>query len=100
METMEHSLLFFLMLGVYHGINPGMGWLFSLSIAMQKESTQKIFTSQIPIALGHLASLIVTLLIFETLLKELSKSVFNLWLSDIFFNDTKSLSKNSFWFTW
>ena len=65
MEMMEHSLLFFLTLGVYHGINPGMGWLFSVSIAMQKESTQKIFTSQIPIALGHLASLIVTLLIFE-----------------------------------
>ena len=61
MEMMEHSLLFFLTLGVYHGINPGMGWLFSVSIAMQKESTQKIFTSQIPIALGHLASLIVPL---------------------------------------
>ena len=43
MEMMEHSLLFFLTLGVYHGINPGMGWLFSVSIAMQKESTQKIF---------------------------------------------------------
>ena len=42
MEMMEHSLLFFLTLGVYHGINPGMGWLFSVSIAMQKESTQKI----------------------------------------------------------
>ena len=80
MEMMEHSLLFFLTLGGYHGINPGMGWLFSVSIAMQKESTQKIFTSQIPIALGHLASLIVTLLIFETL-----KNIIPLHYTKIFF---------------
>ncbi len=80
METMNHSLIFFLTLGVYHGINPGMGWLFSVSIAMQKESTKKIFTSQIPIAIGHLASLIVTLLIFETL-----KNIIPLHYTKIFF---------------
>ena len=80
METMEHSLLFFLTLGVYHGINPGMGWLFSVSIAMQKESTRKIFTSQIPIAVGHLASLIVTLAIFETL-----KNIIPIHYTKIFF---------------
>ena len=61
----EHSLIFFVSLGIYHGINPGMGWLFSVSIAMQKESTQKIFTSQIPIAIGHLLSLIVTLILSQ-----------------------------------
>ena len=80
MQTMEHSMLFFLSLGIYHGINPGMGWLFSVSIAMQKESTKKIFTSQIPIALGHLASLIVTLIIFETL-----KNIIPIYYTKIFF---------------
>ena len=80
MESMEHSLIFFLTLGIYHGINPGMGWLFRVSIAMQKESTKKIFTSQIPIALGHLVSLIVTLLVFETL-----KNIIPLHYTKIFF---------------
>ena len=80
MENMEHSLIFFMSLGVYHGINPGMGWLFSVSIAMQNESTRKIFTSQIPIAIGHLLSLIATLIIFETL-----KTVIPVHYAKIFF---------------
>lgn len=76
----EHSLIFFVSLGIYHGINPGMGWLFSVSIAMQKESTQKIFTSQIPIAIGHLLSLIVTLILFEAL-----KNIVPLHYTKVFF---------------
>lgn len=42
--------------GSFHGLNPGMGWLFALSIGLQRQSAQAIWVSLIPIALGHAAS--------------------------------------------
>ncbi|MEE2701771.1 MAG: hypothetical protein VYB18_01865 [Thermodesulfobacteriota bacterium] len=62
---MDGLITYFLILGVYHGINPGMGWLFSVAIAMQKESTIKIFTTHLPIALGHLLSLLIVVILYE-----------------------------------
>ena len=96
---MEHGqLYFFLLLGLYHGINPGMGWLFSVSIAMQKESTSKIFISHIPIALGHLASLAVTIFIYylisDYVSQKTTKIIFGLAL--IGFGAYKLLKKGHF----
>jgi len=45
------ALLFFL--GAYHGINPGMGWLFAVALGMQKRSVSAVWQSLLPIALGH-----------------------------------------------
>ena len=42
--------------GAYHGLNPGMGWLFALAIGLQRKSGRAIWTSLFPIALGHAAS--------------------------------------------
>ncbi len=44
-------------LGVYHGLNPGMGWLFALSLGLQKQSEKAVWLSLFPIALGHAVSL-------------------------------------------
>jgi len=44
-------LLFFL--GAYHGINPGMGWLFAVALGMQKQSSRVVWLSLLPIAVGH-----------------------------------------------
>ncbi|GBD38917.1 hypothetical protein HRbin37_01178 [bacterium HR37] len=44
-------------LGVYHGLNPGMGWLFALSLGLQQRSEKAIWLSLFPIALGHAVSL-------------------------------------------
>ena len=63
---MNDLIVYFVILGVYHGVNPGMGWLFSVAIAMQKESTVKIFTSHLPIAIGHICSLLLVLILYET----------------------------------
>ncbi|HMG33035.1 MAG TPA: hypothetical protein VKM94_03780 [Blastocatellia bacterium] len=51
-------------LGAYHGINPGMGWLFAVALGMQDKSRRAVLKAIPPIALGHLVSIaaVVTLL--------------------------------------
>jgi len=40
-------------LGVYHGINPGMGWLFAVALGMQEGRSRAVWRALPPIALGH-----------------------------------------------
>ena len=40
-------------LGVYHGLNPAMGWLFAVAIGLHRQSRAAVLGSLIPIALGH-----------------------------------------------
>ncbi len=42
--------------GAYHGLNPGMGWLFALSLGLQQRSERAIWISLLPIAIGHATS--------------------------------------------
>ena len=42
-----------LLLGAYHGINPGMGWLFAVALGMQERSGGAVARSLAPIAIGH-----------------------------------------------
>ena len=41
------------LLGIYHGINPGMGWLFAVALGMQEQKGGAVARSLIPIAFGH-----------------------------------------------
>jgi hypothetical protein len=43
-------------LGAYHGINPGMGWLFAVALGMQQRSPRGVWRALPPIALGHAAA--------------------------------------------
>jgi hypothetical protein len=43
--------------GAYHGLNPGMGWLFALSLGLQQQRARSIWVSLVPIATGHAASI-------------------------------------------
>jgi hypothetical protein len=45
------------LLGAYHGINPGMGWLFAVARGMQEHRTAAVASSLLPIALGHAISI-------------------------------------------
>ena len=49
-------------LGAYHGINPGMGWLFAVALGMQQGSARGVWRALPPIALGHAAAVGVVLL--------------------------------------
>lgn len=51
------------LLGAYHGINPGMGWLFAVARGMQENRTRAVAWSLPPIALGHALSIGVVVLI-------------------------------------
>src|SRR5580693_8421428 len=38
------------LLGAYHGVNPGMGWLFAVALGMQKKSAAAVWQTLVPIA--------------------------------------------------
>ena len=45
-----------MLLGAYHGINPGMGWLFAVALGMQQGHAGGVWRALPPIALGHALS--------------------------------------------
>ncbi len=47
------ALWLMLLLGAYHGLNPGMGWLFAVALGMQERKGSAVARSLVPIALGH-----------------------------------------------
>lgn len=54
-------------LGTYHGLNPGMGWLFAVSNGMQTRRASGVWLALPPIAVGHLFAMAVALLPFTLL---------------------------------
>jgi hypothetical protein len=50
-------------LGAYHGVNPGMGWLFAVALGLQEKSRRAIYKSLLPIACGHAASIGVIIML-------------------------------------
>lgn len=42
-----------LLLGIFHGINPGMGWLFAVAIGLQEQRRVAVWRALLPLALGH-----------------------------------------------
>ena len=40
-------------LGVFHGINPAMGWLFAVALGLHRRRRGVVLLSLVPIALGH-----------------------------------------------
>jgi hypothetical protein len=51
------ALWLMLLLGAYHGINPGMGWLFAVALGMQEQKGSAVARALVPIALGHALSI-------------------------------------------
>ena len=43
-------------LGIYHGVNPAMGWLFAAALGFHRGRRSVVVQSLIPIAIGHLLS--------------------------------------------
>ena len=46
-------------LGMYHGVNPAMGWLFAAALGFHRGRRSVVVQSPIPIAIGHLLSIAV-----------------------------------------
>jgi hypothetical protein len=62
--TMSWAVL--LGLGAFHGINPGMGWLFAVALGMQERRRGAVISALLPLGLGHAlavaAAIVVALL--------------------------------------
>ena len=43
-------------LGAFHGINPGMGWLFAVAPGLQEQRRSAVWNALPPIAVGHALS--------------------------------------------
>jgi hypothetical protein len=52
-------------LGMFHGVNPAMGWLFAVALGLHQKSRTVVLTALIPIAVGHAAA--VAMVIFAVL---------------------------------
>jgi hypothetical protein len=50
---MHSSWAMLLALGAFHGINPGMGWLFAVALGMQERRRAAVLTALLPLGLGH-----------------------------------------------
>jgi hypothetical protein len=48
-------------LGLFHGINPAMGWLFAVALGLHRRSRRVVVVSLVPIALGHAAAVAAVL---------------------------------------
>jgi len=44
-------------LGLFHGINPAMGWLFAVALGLQEQKRAAVFRALPPIVLGHALSI-------------------------------------------
>jgi hypothetical protein len=56
METTFTSWLTLAALGAFHGLNPGMGWLFAVALGMQEGNRNAVWRALIPLTLGHALS--------------------------------------------
>ena len=52
-----------LLLGAFHGINPGMGWLFAVALGMQEHRRRAIWRALVPLTLGHVLAIAAVILI-------------------------------------
>src|SRR6187551_3779131 len=57
METTFNSWLILAGLGAFHGLNPGMGWLFAVALGMQESRRSAVWRALIPLTLGHLLAI-------------------------------------------
>jgi hypothetical protein len=46
-------------LGVFHGLNPAMGWLFAVALGMQERRRSAVLSALLPLALGHALAVLV-----------------------------------------
>jgi hypothetical protein len=53
--------------GLYHGINPGMGWPLAVSAGLMQRSSRALVAALGPLAIGHLLAMLLAILPFALL---------------------------------
>jgi hypothetical protein len=52
-DTSAGSLVALAGLGAFHGINPGMGWLFAVALGLQEGKREAVWRALLPLGAGH-----------------------------------------------
>jgi hypothetical protein len=55
-SEMTPSWAMLIALGAFHGINPGMGWLFAVALGMQERRRGAVLWALVPLGAGHAAA--------------------------------------------
>jgi hypothetical protein len=50
-------------LGAFHGVNPGMGWLFAVALGLQENRQRAVWGALLPLAAGHACAVAAAILI-------------------------------------
>jgi hypothetical protein len=58
------------LLGAYHGLDPSMGWLFAVGLGLQEQRAEKVLAALFPIAIGHLISISVVVILIAGALSQ------------------------------
>ena len=53
--------------GLYHGVNPGMGWPLAVSAGLMERSSRALVAALWPLSVGHLLAMLLVLLPFGLL---------------------------------
>ncbi|CAN5125510.1 hypothetical protein BH20ACT9_BH20ACT9_15270 [soil metagenome] len=59
-------------LGAFHGLNPGMGWLFAVALGLQERSRRAVLAAVPPIAAGHALAVVAALALLQVVRTALS----------------------------
>ena len=54
--------------GLYHGVNPGMGWPLAVSAGLMERNSRAVVGTLWPLAIGHLLAMLLVLLPFAALI--------------------------------
>ena len=73
------------LLGMYHGINPGMGWLFAVALGMQEKRRGAVIGALFPMALGHALSIAVAVFIIALAQQQLPDNVLRIACATVLF---------------
>jgi hypothetical protein len=73
------------LLGAYHGLNPGMGWLFALSLGLQQRNRNAVLWALVPIGLGHAIAIALTLAVVSLLQFEIPLATLKYLVAAILF---------------
>ena len=79
------SWLSYTFLGVFHGINPGMGWLFAVALGMQEKRRSAVIGALFPMALGHAISIAVVVFVIALAQQQLPEGVLRIACATVLF---------------
>ena len=63
MGEMTSSWAALLGLGAFHGINPGMGWLFAVALGLQERRRSAVLSALLPLGVGHALAVAAAILL-------------------------------------